>query len=103
MVATVSNAQEFKEILKHDGLVVVDFFATWCGPCKMIAPLIEKFSQQHPEAKFVKVDTDEVPDLSQEYEITAMPTILFLKGGKVVERVTGANPAGIKAAITAHI
>lgn len=96
MVATVASKQEFTEALQHDGLVVVDFFATWCGPCKMIAPLLEKFSKEYASAKFIKVDVDELGEIAQEYEVSSMPTIIFFKEGKVVSKVIGANPAGIK-------
>lgn len=68
MVSQVASKSEFQEALKHDGLVVVDFFATWCGPCKMIAPLLDKFSKEYPSAKFVKVDVDEVGEVAQEYD-----------------------------------
>lgn len=103
VVQSISNTCEFKAALKHKGLVVVDFFATWCGPCKMIAPLLQKFSEQYPEAKFLKVDVDENRAISQEYEVTSMPTILFFKDGQVVKKIVGANPGGIKAAILGNI
>lgn len=96
MVATVASKAEFQEALKHDGLVVVDFFATWCGPCKMIAPLLEKFSKEYTSAKFIKVDVDELGEVAQEYEVSSMPTILFFKNGQVINKVIGANPAALK-------
>lgn len=102
MVAVVSSKAEFEAALKHDGLVVVDFFATWCGPCKMIAPLLDKFSAEYTAAKFIKVDVDELGDVAQEYEISSMPTVLFFKEGKVVQKVIGANPAALKQALTAN-
>ncbi|EAZ63193.1 thioredoxin [Scheffersomyces stipitis CBS 6054] len=102
MVATVASKQEFTEALTHDGLVVVDFFATWCGPCKMIAPLLEKFSKEYTTAKFIKVDVDELGEIAQEYEVSSMPTIIFFKGGKIVTKVIGANPAALKQAIAAN-
>lgn len=102
MVATVGSKAEFEEALKHSGLVVVDFFATWCGPCKMIAPLLQKFSEEYPQVKFVKLDVDQLPEVAQEYEVTAMPTIFFIKNGAVVEKVLGAQPQAIKQALTKH-
>lgn len=96
MVATIASKQEFTDALAHDGLVVVDFFATWCGPCKMIAPLLDKFSQEYSSAKFIKVDVDEFGEIAQEYEVSSMPTVIFFKGGKVVTKVIGANPAALK-------
>lgn len=102
MVATIQSKEEFAEALKHDGLVVVDFFATWCGPCKMIAPLLDKFAAEYSQAKFIKVDVDEFGELAQEYEVSSMPTVLLLKGGSVVTKVIGANPGALKQAISSN-
>lgn len=102
MVSVVHSKAEFQEALTHDGLVVIDFFATWCGPCKMIAPLLEKFSNEYTSAKFIKVDVDELAEVAQEYSIASMPTILFYKGGKEVAKVIGADAAKIKQAIAAN-
>ncbi|OBA19462.1 thioredoxin [Metschnikowia bicuspidata var. bicuspidata NRRL YB-4993] len=102
MVAAVASVSEFKEALKHDGLVVVDFFATWCGPCKMISPMVDKFATQYSSAKFIKVDVDELQEVAQEYEISSMPTFLLFKEGKVVQKVIGANPAALKQALAAN-
>ncbi|CAH2355341.1 thioredoxin-2 [[Candida] railenensis] len=102
MVATIASKQEFTDALTHDGLVVVDFFATWCGPCKMIAPLLDKFSAEYSSAKFIKVDVDEFGEIAQEYEVSSMPTVIFVKGGKEIHRVIGANPAALKQFISAN-
>lgn len=102
MVAAITSKDEFDAALKHDGLVVVDFFATWCGPCKVIAPVLDKFAKEYPSAKFIKVDVDDFGQIAQEYEISSMPTVVFLKGGKVVTKVIGANPAALKQAIASN-
>lgn len=102
MVAIVSSKAEFDSALKNDGLVVVDFFATWCGPCKMIAPLLDKFSKEYASATFIKVDVDQLGEVAQEYEISSMPTVLFFKNGQVVGKVIGANPAALKQALVAN-
>lgn len=102
MVVQVKSKEEFSEALKHDGLVVVDFFATWCGPCKMIAPLLDKFSAEYSQAKFIKVDVDELGELAQEYEISSMPTVVFFKKGSVVTKVVGANPSMLKQVISSN-
>lgn len=102
MVAAITSKKEFTDALSHDGLVVVDFFATWCGPCKMIAPLLDKFSAEYNQAKFIKVDVDEFGEIAQEYEVSSMPTVIFFKGGEVVNKVIGANPGALKQVISAN-
>lgn len=92
-MATVVNTQTFKELTAQDGLVVVDFFATWCGPCKALAPVLEELSTEIGEkAQIVKVDIDESEDLAMEYGIRSVPTVLFIKGGQVVDKFVGVVP-----------
>ena len=66
----------------QDKIVVVDFFATWCGPCKMLAPVIEKAADELTNVQFYKVDIDEEMDLANQFKIMTVPTLLFFKGGK---------------------
>ncbi|KAH8378169.1 hypothetical protein KR093_009837, partial [Drosophila rubida] len=85
---------DFKNQLTSAGdkLVVVDFFATWCGPCKMIAPKLEEISQQYAgKIVVLKVDVDECEDIAMEYEVSSMPTFLFFKNSKKIEQFAGAN------------
>ncbi|CCF56703.1 hypothetical protein KAFR_0B04070 [Kazachstania africana CBS 2517] len=104
MVQEINSVAEFDSALQaQDKLIVVDFFATWCGPCKMISPMIEKFSEQYSQAGFYKVDVDAVPDLAQKLEISAMPTLVFFKNGKEIAKVVGANMAAIKQNIVSNI
>jgi len=77
-------------------LVVIDFTATWCGPCKMIAPIFHELSEQIDSVVFLKFDVDENPDTAAKYSVSAMPTFVFIKGGEVVDRLMGANPARLK-------
>lgn len=81
-----------------DEVAVIDFFATWCGPCKMIAPVVEKMSNEEPytKVKFFKIDVDNTPDVAQELGIRAMPTFVIFKGGKEVAQVVGANANDLK-------
>ncbi|KAL7451225.1 hypothetical protein ACHAWC_006584 [Mediolabrus comicus] len=73
-------------------LTIIDFTATWCGPCKMIAPVFKELSEEYgSRAQFIKVDVDDNPEAAQKYGVTAMPTFLFIKGGEVVDRLMGAN------------
>ena len=93
------RTEDFKAALSEPGLMIVDAYATWCGPCKMIAPKIVEFSKQYSDARFYKVDVDELPDVAQELGIRAMPTFKFFKDGEEVQSVMGANPQAIEAAI----
>jgi thioredoxin 1 len=93
MSANVSpvGALDFeREVLQSDKLVVVDFWAEWCGPCKMIAPLLDEIARELPEkVKIVKVNVDQEQQLAQQYGIYNIPTLLFFKGGAVLEQVVG--------------
>lgn len=101
-IENVSTEAAFKQALQHDELLVVDFFATWCGPCKMIHPMVEKFAAQYPKAKFIEVDVDVLGLVAQEYEVSSMPTFLLFKEGKVIQKIIGANPAALKQALVDH-
>ncbi|XP_050450050.1 thioredoxin-2-like isoform X2 [Cataglyphis hispanica] len=95
---------DLKSKLKEAGtsLVVIDFFAVWCGPCKMIGPLIEELSKEMQDVIFLKVDVDECEDIAAEYEITSMPTFIFIKEGKVLETFSGANYDKLKNTVEKH-
>lgn len=95
---TFSN-EEWKSVLANGGVIVVDAFATWCGPCKAIAPLLVKLSDKYTDAKFYKIDVDELPDVAAELGVRAMPTLFLFKDGQKVEQVTGANPSAIEAMV----
>ena len=89
----LATKAEFDEALKNAGskLVVVDFTASWCGPCQMIAPKFEGFSETYKDAVFYKVDVDQNTATSDAEQIEAMPTFIFYKNGKKVDKFTGAN------------
>lgn len=95
---------ELKAALANAGnkLVVIDFHAVWCGPCKRIAPAIEAMSKRNADVVFLKVDVDENSEASEKYGIEAMPTFKFVKNGKVVATITGADPVPIEAAVIQH-
>ncbi|KAK1447054.1 thioredoxin [Colletotrichum melonis] len=101
VVHNVRNAEEWKETLKNNRLVLLDCFATWCGPCKAIAPLLLKHSnnEDFQDIHFVKIDVDEVPDVSQELGIRAMPTFMFFKDGNKAQEIVGANPVALEKTI----
>ncbi|AAS51097.1 ACL131Wp [Eremothecium gossypii ATCC 10895] len=103
MVSEIKSLSEFESAVGSDKLVVVDFYATWCGPCKMIAPMIEKFATQFQEASFYKVDVDAAAEVAHKYQITSMPTILFFKNGQAVDKVVGADVQSIRTKIAQHL
>lgn len=104
MVHKVESKEDFNKQLTDAGgkLVIVDFHATWCGPCKMIAPKLEAMSLVKTNVVFLKVDVDEVEEVAQEYQITCMPTFLFFKDGKKIDSFSGANENKIKEFIEKH-
>ena len=90
-VATNTN---FNELLQDSKLVIVDFWATWCGPCRMLAPVIEELAGEHPEVQFAKLDVDQVPDVAMRFGVSAIPTVVLFKAGKEVQRFVGVEPKG---------
>lgn len=88
---TQIKAQDFTQaVVEHDGIVLVDFFAEWCGPCKMVAPILEQLSNERDDVKIVKVDADEAPDLMAQFGIRGIPTLLLFKQGEKVGSKVGA-------------
>merc|ERR1739848_723365 len=101
MVHAVQDMDDFNNQLEAAGgkLVVVDFFATWCGPCKLVAPHLEEMSKSMDDVVFLKVDVDDCEDVAAEYKITAMPTFIFIKNKAKVADLTGANVDKLKALV----
>ena len=85
----VTTATFEERVLKCDKTVLVDFYATRCGPCKMLAPLLEEFAKEHPDVRVVKVNVDENHDLVLRYRVQAMPTVLVIRGGQETTRSVG--------------
>jgi thioredoxin 1 len=95
-VVTDQNFQE--EVLNSSTPVLVDFYAEWCGPCKMIAPIIDELAGEYEgKAKIVKVNVDESPSTAQGFGVMSIPTLIFFKGGAEVDRITGALPKDVLA------
>jgi thioredoxin 1 len=89
-VSSISAIDFDREVIKSDKLVVADFWAEWCGPCKMIAPLLDEIAREMPDkVKIVKVNVETEPQIAQQYGIYNIPTLLFFKDGKVREQVVG--------------
>lgn len=93
MAAIHVGESEFEqEVLKSDKPVLVDFWASWCGPCRMVGPLIEQLSEEDDTVKFVKVDVDENPELAREYKVVSIPMLVLFENGDVVKKQIGALP-----------
>ena len=84
--------ETFDDIIKGDKPVLVDFFATWCGPCRMVGPVVEEISRERSDIKVCKVNVDEQPELAGEFGVMSIPTLLVFKGGKLVNQAVGARP-----------
>ena len=78
-----------KEVLEAEGPVLVDFNADWCGPCKMLAPVIDELAEEHPEIKVVSVNIDDEEDLADEYDVFSIPCLVVFKGGEETDRSVG--------------
>ncbi len=92
-LVNVTTSSWDAEVLKSDTLVMVDFWAVWCGPCRMIAPTVEQLAQEYAgKIKVCKLNTDENPDIASKYKIMGIPTVMFFKGGEIKDQVVGAVP-----------
>ena len=89
---TMTTTNHDETVAVTDGIVVIDFWATWCGPCVRFAPIFEKVSERHPDVVFAKVDTDAQPALSQQYDISSIPTLVVYRDGIPVFGQPGALP-----------
>ncbi|KAM5536067.1 hypothetical protein V8D89_010325 [Ganoderma adspersum] len=103
-VSHLENAAQLDGILNKSNtkLSVIDFHATWCGPCHMIAPTYEALAKQYPNVNFLKCDVDQAKDVAGRYRVTAMPTFVFLKGAAEVDRIRGANKPALEDALRRH-
>ena len=90
----VEDATWDSEVMKAPELVMVDFWAVWCGPCQMVAPIVDELANEYAgKVKVRKLNTDENPEVAGRYQVMSIPTILFFKNGQVVEKLVGAGPS----------
>jgi thioredoxin 1 len=100
MSALKINKEEFEKIRNSEGVVLLDFYADWCGPCRMVSPIIEEIAKERSDIKVGKINVDEERDLASEFSVYSIPTLVVLKDGEVINRAQGARP---KAAILSLI
>ena len=81
-----------QEVLNSDKPVLLDFFASWCGPCRMVGPILDEIAEEREDIKVCKVNIDEQPELARRYRIMTIPTLMVLKDGNIVEQSVGAKP-----------
>lgn len=95
MVEHINDDSFISKVLEEEGLVIVDFSARWCGPCRMLSPVLEKISKENEGVKITKIDIDESPVVSTRYNIQSIPKLLFFKGGEIVDEIVGFVPKDI--------
>lgn len=87
---TKDNFQE--EVIRSDKPVLLDFWAGWCGPCRMVSPLVDEIAQERPDVKVGKINVDEQPELAGAFQVMSIPTLVVMRDGKVVQQMVGARP-----------
>ena len=94
-VITITESNFEQEVLKSDKPVLVDFWASWCGPCKMLSPVVDEIAEATPSIKVGKVNVDEEGGLAQQFKVMSIPTLIFFKDGKVANQTIGVQPKAV--------
>ena len=88
-IVTITNENFESEVIQSDQTVLIDFYADWCGPCKMLSPIVTEVAKENPDVKVVKIDVDAEQDLAIEYQVMSIPTLVVIKNGNEVNRAVG--------------
>ena len=91
-VVTITKENFAQEVLQSEKPVLLDFWASWCGPCRMLSPIVDEVAEERTDVKVGKVNVDEQPELAGEFGVMSIPTLLVFKGGKLVRQAVGARP-----------
>ena len=88
----ISNSNFEQEVMQSEKPVLLDFWAPWCGPCRMVVPIVEEIAEERPDIKVVKINVDEEPELANRYGIMTIPTLMVVRNGEILNRSSGAKP-----------
>lgn len=91
-VLNVNKDNFHAEVLNSEQVVLLDFWASWCGPCRMVGPILEEIARERPDIKVVKVNVDEEPELANRFGVMSIPTMVVMEGGKIINQSIGAKP-----------
>ena len=86
------NKSNFESVIANEKPVLLDFYADWCGPCRMVSPIVDQIAEEHPEYVVGKINVDDDPELAQKFDVMSIPTLVVMKNGEVVNQSTGARP-----------
>ncbi len=86
------NINNFDEIKNSEKTVLLDFYADWCGPCRMVSPIVDEIAEENPQFLVGKINVDDEPELAQAFDVSTIPTLVVIKDGKIVNQVAGARP-----------
>lgn len=90
-VKTITN-ENFNEVIDNDKIILLDFYADWCGPCQMLSPIIDQIAQENPEYFVGKINVDAQPELAQQFDVVSIPTLVVIKDGEIVDKSSGVRP-----------